>query len=182
MKITIAPYAAIDTVLYAEKPSHMITLLDPVTMIPTPAVIQPAYHLKVAMHDINAPRDGLIHPGPAHAAGLIAFLGGWHGDAPLLIHCWMGVSRSTAAAYIALCLANKGREDAAARYLRACGPHAQPNPLLVAEADRLMGRDGRMVAAVAALGPGDLATMGQPFSVSMRLDSGPETGRERGVA
>jgi predicted protein tyrosine phosphatase len=77
----------------------------------------------------------------------------WPGDEPLLVHCYAGVSRSMAAALIALSLEDDRREMEAARILRAAAPHAHPNARIVALADRLLGRQGRLVAANQAMGP-----------------------------
>jgi predicted protein tyrosine phosphatase len=50
--------------------------------------------------------------------------------------------------------------------LRSASPTATPNARIVSLADRLLGRDGRMVAAIETIGRGVLATEGTPF----RLD------------
>jgi len=169
MKITVSSLDQIDFVVADDQPSHMITLIDPDTRVPTPHVIDRARHLRIDCNDIPAPRDGLIHPTEAHVRTVIEFLETWDRTAPMLIHCYMGISRSSAAAYIALCLHNEGRELDAATHMRAQGAHAQPNPLIVAHADKLLAREGRMIRAIEVIGPGDFATMGMPFSVSIDL-------------
>ena len=50
-----------------------------------------------------------------------------------------------------------------ARRLRAASPSATPNIRLVGFADRLLGRDGRMVAAIESIGRGEAAYEGSPF-------------------
>jgi len=73
---------------------------------------------------------------------------------PILIHCRRGAARSMAVAYILMCAIEKASsEKAIAARLRAAAPHADPNLLLVAEADALLGRDDRMVEAILDLGP-----------------------------
>ena len=47
----------------------------------------------------------------------------------------------------------EGREMEAARSLRRAAPHAQPNRRIVTLADRILGREGRLVAARQAMGP-----------------------------
>lgn len=70
----------------------------------------------------------------------------------ILVHCSRGVSRSTAAAYIILCLgAAPGEEAALANALRRAAPFADPCPLLVSYADDILGRGGRMVEAIGDL-------------------------------
>ena len=82
----------------------------------------------------------------------------------MLIHCWAGISRSTAAAYTALCMLRPDSdEEALARELRAASPSATPNRLIVSLADDILGRDGRMVKAIAGIGRGADAFEGTPF-------------------
>lgn len=78
----------------------------------------------------------------------------WDRAAPILIHCQEGVARSMAAAYILLCAAQSDRcEHELAKKLRQAAPHADPNLLLISQADHLLGRDDRMVEAVLDLCP-----------------------------
>jgi predicted protein tyrosine phosphatase len=89
----------------------------------------------------------------------------------MLVHCWAGISRSTAAAFITLCALNEDHpEDELARLVRARGSHAHPNKLMVRHADTLLERGGRMVAAVEALGPGRSCWEGELFSLPLRLE------------
>ncbi|MEE8271619.1 MAG: protein tyrosine phosphatase [Alphaproteobacteria bacterium] len=138
------------------RPSHLVTLLGPMDQPATPPEVPAERHHRVEVHDITEPLDGCILPESHHVAGLIDFLGGWGSATPLLVHCFAGVSRSTAAALIALSLRAEGREAEAARHLRQHAPHAHPNRRIVALADRLLDRDGRLVAAADAMGPGDI--------------------------
>ena len=86
-------------------------------------------------------------PGEEHVARLIAFAGGWDRGAPMVVHCFAGISRSTAAAYVAACALNPQRDEAAHRLgIRRASRTAQPNARIVSLADRLLKRDGRMVA------------------------------------
>ena len=86
----------------------------------------------------------------------------------MLIHCYAGVSRSTAAAYIAACRLSPHRDEhEVARALRAASPTATPNLRFVALADERLGRGGRMVAAVAAIGRGRECLEGVPFTLEL---------------
>ena len=63
----------------------------------------------------------------------------------ILIHCEAGVSRSTAAALIIYaCWLGPGRELEAMERVLAQRPIAIPNRRMVALADRLLGRNGRL--------------------------------------
>lgn len=67
----------------------------------------------------------------------------------LLIHCHRGVARSTAIAYILMCIREGGAcEQKLAQSLRTAAPHADPNLLLVSAADEALARDDRMVGAI----------------------------------
>ena len=64
----------------------------------------------------------------------------------ILFHCFAGVSRSSAAAFI--WLVNKGMAygDAYQSIVIARGPFVCPNQLMVDYADQLMGHEGKMIA------------------------------------
>ncbi len=80
---------------------------------------------------------------------------GWTGASPLLLSCELGISRSTASAFALACQAMPDMAEAAlAEALRQAAPCATPNPLLVALADDALGRAGRMIEAVRAIGRG----------------------------
>jgi predicted protein tyrosine phosphatase len=97
---------------------------------------------------------------------LLAFLEAWPRDRPMLIHCWAGISRSTAAAYTALCLLRPtADEEELARELREASPSATPNRLIVSFTDRLLGRDGRMLRAIEKIGRGADTFEGTPFTL-----------------
>lgn len=169
--IYVCPLSAVESLAADHAPSHVISLLDPETAatLPTPRGVAPERHLKVGVSDIALPADGHIHPEESHVADVIEFLGGWAPDAPLLIHCWAGISRSTATAFTAMCLYDDAAcEFALARLLRERGAHAHPNRLIVRHADALLGRGGRMIEAVEAMGPPQPTWEGAVFSLPHR--------------
>jgi predicted protein tyrosine phosphatase len=84
------------------------------------------------------------------------------------VHCYAGISRSTAGAFITACALNPQRdENVIAKTIRQASPTAMPNALLVSIADRMLGREGRMVAAVQAIGRGLAAEEGHPFRLDL---------------
>ena len=146
--------------------SHIVSLL--IDRVERPPSIGPSNHLVLEMDDILAPEQGLTAPAEEHAVQLIDFARGWDRQAPLVIHCFAGISRSTAAAFIAACALNPGRSEATvARTIRASSATAIPNLMLVSHADRVLRRDGRMVGAIKALGPPRVATEGEPFRLDL---------------
>ena len=140
-------------------PKHLISIVGPDEQPPKPPNVPDERHLRVEVHDIAAPRPERVLPARPHIEPLVAFLQAREASEPfepLLIHCMAGISRSMATALIALCLRAKGREREAGLRLRRAAPHAHPNPLIVALADELLGRRGRLVSALEAMGPGDI--------------------------
>ncbi len=148
--------------------SHMVTLLRVVDRVERPRSIAAENHLFLGMDDIAAPIDGYTHPAEEHVVELIEFVRGWDRNAPLVMHCYAGISRSTAGAFIGACALNPRRDEAAiAQLIRLSSATAMPNPMLVAHADRILNRGGRMIRAVEAIGPGRPAQEGDPFRLDL---------------
>jgi predicted protein tyrosine phosphatase len=168
LTLIVCGLSEVERLIAERRPSHMVTLLDPASMIETPAGLAAQRHLRVGVNDIAEPMEGLVLPGERVVTDLIAFARDWDESAPMLIHCWAGISRSTAAAFTIACERSApGKEAAIARALREAAPHAYPNRRIVALADDLLGRRGRMVDAVEAIGLGDFA-IGFPFDLAAR--------------
>jgi predicted protein tyrosine phosphatase len=159
--ILVSPLSAVERTIATWRPSHLITLLSPEHMIETPALIAADRHLKLALNDVAEEMPEMATPTRDHIVRLVDFGRDWRADAPILVHCWAGISRSMAAAYTLLCeRAAPGRELEIARALRERAPHAFPNPLMIRLADEILGRDGRMTEAVASIGRGDIVAEG----------------------
>ena len=155
------------------RPGHLVSLVAPHEQPATPAGIAGARHLRLAVDDISEPVAHYTLPDEDHVRLLIGFLRTWQDDCrrsgPILIHCVAGISRSTAAALIALALAADGREDVAAQRLRRAAPHASPNRRIVALADRLLGRGGRLIEAREAMGPAESLLAGPLVTLPLEL-------------
>lgn len=166
--IIVSGLAEVPALILRRRPSHLVTLLDPATMIETPAGMAPERHLKLGVNDIAEPTEGLIPPDETVVARLLAFGAGWDETAPMLIHCWAGISRSTASAFTLACERSpEADERAIALAMRRAAPHASPNRRIVALADDMLGRRGRMVDAVAAMGEYDWE-QARPFEFEVR--------------
>ncbi|MGF1640601.1 MAG: tyrosine phosphatase family protein [Rhodospirillales bacterium] len=135
------------------RPSHLVSLVPPLDQPPTPPQIAPERHLRLSIDDITEPLAGYVLPDVYHIATLVDFLMGRADDEPILLHCVAGVSRSMAAALIALTLDAEGQETEMALRLRRAAPHARPNTRMVALADDVLCRDGRLVEACRRMGP-----------------------------
>lgn len=171
--IAVCSLALVPTTIERFAPWGMITLLDPATMIDTPLGIAPDCHLKVGVNDINHAMDALISPQESHVQSILEFGQMWDVSAPLLIHCWAGVSRSTASAFMILCQKNPDIEAVAiARTIRRLSPTATPNRLLTSIADDLLSRGGAMVDAVDAIGRGADCWEGTPFELAIAQVTG----------
>jgi predicted protein tyrosine phosphatase len=145
-----------------------ISILSPGSDFPVFETLSEQNHLQLSFNDVAAALPGMTTPGAHDMQKLLSFLKTWDKQAPLLIHCWAGVSRSTAAAYIATCLLQpKCDETELARRLREASPSATPNPMLVALADEALGREGRMKRAIDDIGRGADAFEGGPFTLSV---------------
>jgi predicted protein tyrosine phosphatase len=146
----------------------LVTLLSPGTEVERPVGIRPERHLYLALSDIVEPMPGQVLPDAAHLERLLGFVRAWNRAEPMVIHCFAGVSRSTAAAYIAACALEPGRDEfALAKAIRAASPTASPNSRLVALADEALGRRGRMKEAIATIGRGEACFEGTPFTLEL---------------
>jgi predicted protein tyrosine phosphatase len=144
----------------------LVTLINAEMNVPTPAGIAPDRHLFLAFNDIVAPVDGLIQASEQHVADFLDFIRAWDRQAPMVIHCWAGISRSTAGAFVAACaLTPQADEYKLAGLLRERSPSATPNARIVAMGDKLLGRDGRMIDAIRGIGRGANAFEGSPFAM-----------------
>jgi predicted protein tyrosine phosphatase len=148
--------------------SHVLTLINAQTPVTRPASIPEERHLYIAMSDIIEPLDGHIIPAEAHVRQLLTFVKAWDKAQPMVVHCYAGVSRSTAAAMITACALNPHRNERdVADLIRERSPTATPNLRLVAVADQILGRNGRMVAAAEKIGRGQDCFEGVPFQLEV---------------
>jgi predicted protein tyrosine phosphatase len=172
--IVVAPLARIAEMAVRHRAREMISLMAKEQAFHRPAVIQAHRHLLLNMNDIAFKGTGnLVAPDETHVRQIIDFARQWDQGAPLLVHCWMGVSRSPAAALIAaLSLKPDQSETSLARRLRAASPFATPNMRIVAIGDDMLGRNGRLTDAVRAIGRGADANGNAPFVLTLEAPQG----------
>ncbi|HTK36468.1 MAG TPA: hypothetical protein VL358_14445 [Caulobacteraceae bacterium] len=169
MTLIVCPLSQVESVIAARAPSHLVTLLDPSYLIATPPGLAPERHLKLGVNDVVEQTEGRICADSPTIARLLAFGAGWDGAQPMLIHCWAGISRSTAAAFALACQRDpEAPELKIAEALRAASAVAHPNRRIVALADALLDRGGRMVEAIEAIGPGESADENRAFDLPVR--------------
>lgn len=164
MTLIVCGLAEVPAIIAARAPSHMITLLDAASMIETPDGLPPAHHLRLSVNDIAQPTEGLILPSADLVHQLLAFGRAWDASAPMIVHCWAGISRSSASAFILACDRNPDADERLiAMRMRRAAKHAYPNRKIIALADDILGRGGRMVDAVEAMGDYEYSGYGVPF-------------------
>ncbi|MBX3519284.1 MAG: dual specificity protein phosphatase family protein [Xanthobacteraceae bacterium] len=151
---------------------HVVTLIRDTSRVTRPVHIREENHLILSIDDIEDELEGMIAPGEAHVAELLDFVGRWKREKPIVVHCFAGISRSTAAAFITACAIAPERSEAEiAREIRNASITAQPNPRIVKFGDRLLNRDGRMVEAVRAIGKGEFGSAwieeAEPFVIKI---------------
>ena len=162
----VCPLAKVDEVVNAVKASHLVSVINPDMEVDRPARITPDRHLFLGMNDIAATLPGFEMATRNQVQQLIDFVSNWDRNAAMVVHCWAGVSRSTASAYIAACsLRPDLPERQLALALREASPSATPNKRLVALADELLGRNGRMLHAVKQIGRGAECYEGNVFAM-----------------
>ncbi len=167
MVLIVSPLRLLPEVVAARRPSHLVTLLSPEELIPTFPGFAPERHLRLGVHDIAAPMGGMTAPDAGTVEAVLAFAQGWDASAPMVVHCWAGISRSTASAFAIACERNPHADELEiALAMRRASPSAFPNRRIVALADDILGRHGRMVEAVEAMGGNGFVLEGVPFELA----------------
>lgn len=154
MAIIVCPLSQAPAIAAVRKPSHVVSLLDPYSAFPALGYADER-HFRLPIHDIETEAEGLDALDDKRMRALLGFISGWERGDPILIHCYAGISRSTATAFITACVHNPGvDEEEIALALRQASPTASPNRRFVALADAELGRGGRMQRAIDAIGRG----------------------------
>lgn len=136
--------------------THVLSLIDPNWPVLEAFQSYDSHHrTTLNFHDIIEPLDGKIMPKAAHVAEVLRFgeelaaSREARSDGHLLVHCHMGVSRSTAAMLMLLAQVHPDEtEDRLFARLREIRPQAWPNSVMVGFADQQLGREGRLTAAL----------------------------------
>ncbi len=88
--IVVTPLSQLAAQLALHRPSHVVTLGSD-----APAALPDGHNvsrLALTFNDIVEPREGLVAPDESHVHALLRFTKSWSMDAPLLIHCYAGIS------------------------------------------------------------------------------------------
>ncbi|HWW48004.1 MAG TPA: protein-tyrosine phosphatase family protein [Xanthobacteraceae bacterium] len=166
--IHVCSLADLSATVAATGAQHILTVMGQVSKVERPASVLPTNHLLISMDDITEPTEGFVAPQIEHIEQVLTFVRGWDRSRPMVVHCFAGISRSTASAFTAACALNPNRDEMEiALQMRRASPTAYPNRRIVTLADQVLQRNGRMVAALDAMGPGDLTVIGRPFRVDI---------------
>jgi len=166
--IVVCPLSDLQRTVDAVAALSVLTVISPDMPVDTPCGIAPDRHLTLHFNDVVQITNGLVAATHQDIERMIAFIDVWDKRAPMVIHCWLGVSRSTAAALTAMCRLQPDRpEFEIAQQLRFAAPFASPNLRIVSLADKALGRDGRLIDAATAIGRGEDCWQGQPFSLEL---------------
>ena len=168
MILHVCPLSRVDATVAACGAGRLVSLLASGTAVVRPAAIAEPDHLWLSLHDIAEAQDGMVLPGETHVRELLDFARSWDRAKPMVIHCYAGISRSTASAYIVAAALSPARDEfELAGTLRRLSPTASPNPRLIELADAILGRHGRMIEAVRGIGRGAEAFEGEPFMLGI---------------
>jgi predicted protein tyrosine phosphatase len=164
--------------------THVLSLLDPGTPEPTAfSSYDPHVRATLYFHDAIEPAPDIVLPEMSDVETILAFARDAGDVGHLLIHCHMGVSRSTAAMLMVMAQAfPREPEDAVVDRLMEIRPQAWPNSRMVEFADERLERDGRLTAAISRIYARHLAKGPELAEIMIRMDRDREVelGRRRG--
>ncbi len=136
--------------------THVLSIVDPgLPDLEAFGSYDPHHRTIMHFHDIIDPQPGQIMPQQKDVEKILDLGSDFAGsglsvaEAHLLVHCHMGISRSTAAMLSLMAQADPAEgEDALFARLRAVRPQAWPNSVMVGFADAQLGRGGRLTEAL----------------------------------
>lgn len=168
--LIVTPLSRLKEISEAHKVNRILTLINSATLVERPKSVTAEQHLFIGFNDIVEPTEGLIPPSEEHVHDILRFAADWDRLSPMIVHCYAGVSRSTAGAYMSALHLNPDLDEVAlAQELRRRSPSATPNIRLIGFADDIMGRGGRMVDAIKGIGRGADCFENVPFIMPLVL-------------
>jgi predicted protein tyrosine phosphatase len=156
--------------------THVLSILDPEW--PDPEAFQafdPHFRATLRFHDAIEQAPDILLPQRGDVEAILTFGGHAAEAGSLLIHCHAGISRSTAATLMILAQAcpHEGEDELAERLLQN-RPQAWPNSRMIAFADELLDRRGRLVAATVGVYARQLVRRPELGEIMRRLNRGRE--------
>ena len=142
MDVFVCQKNKVHDVVKATGAKHVLSLLDPDDRLYLTPRLQEVNRLHLECEDVL---DEKVWAAPTREQ-VQSFLE-WARCIPdedtLVVHCFAGVSRSTAAA-IAILADRLGNVDAAGQRIKSVRPQPCPNPVIIKFADEILGLDGKL--------------------------------------
>lgn len=152
-KIIICGLADIQNCVDKYNPDKMLTIINKNFSPETPQGMDKSRHIKMLIDDISEPRDGFILPEKHHAQELLDFTNDWDISKPLLVHCHMGISRSTATSLGVAAKYDPENIEIIIENLKEIAPHASPNKIMTQYYDEILGLNSRLFSSLAFFDP-----------------------------
>tara|TARA_B100000965_G_scaffold108540_1_gene89718 strand:+ start:587 stop:1093 length:507 start_codon:yes stop_codon:yes gene_type:complete len=152
-KIIICGLADIQECVDKYNPDKMLTIINKNFSPDTPQGMDKKRHLKILIDDISEPREGFVLPERHHAQSLLDFTDDWNTKKPLLVHCHMGISRSTATSLGVAAKFDLGNIEIIIEKLKEVAPHASPNKIMTKYFDEILNLDNRLYSSLAYFDP-----------------------------
>ena len=99
--VYVCPLSRLGETVERSGASHVVTMINDGTPVARPPAVAEDDHLFLGFNDISTPVEGMTLPAQDHLDTYLEFLHRWDRARPLVVHCWAGVSRSTAGAFTA---------------------------------------------------------------------------------
>jgi predicted protein tyrosine phosphatase len=143
-KIIICGLKDIEEAVRKYEPDMMLTIINKNFSPDTPKGLDQSRHLKMLIDDISEPREGFVLPEKENVQDLLDFTNDWDQTKPIIIHCHMGISRSTATSLGVMCKYDKENLTKNVEKLKEIAPHASPNKLMTRYVDDILGLDNTL--------------------------------------
>ena len=143
-KIIICGLADIQECVDKYAPDKMLTIINKNFSPDTPQGMNKNRHLKMLIDDISEPREGFILPEKHHAQKLLDFTDDWDVSKPILIHCHMGISRSTSTSLGVAAKFDPENIELTIEKLKEIAPHASPNKIMTQYYDEILNLNNRI--------------------------------------
>lgn len=121
---------------------HVLSLLDPGDRLYLTPRLQEINHLHLKCEDV-LDENAWAAPTREQVQELLEWARCIPDEDTLVVHCFAGVSRSTAAA-IAILADRLGNANAAVQRIKSVRPQLCPNPVITKFADEILGLDGKL--------------------------------------
>ena len=143
----------------SRKVTHVLSIVDPdLPELEAFSSYEQHHRTTLRFHDIITAAPDRVMPHPDHVASVLDFGKDFlarqdrEAQSHLLVHCHMGISRSTAAMLTLMAQANPDEEaESLFRRLVEIRPQAWPNSQMIGFADEQLGRRGELTQALRRL-------------------------------